>query len=584
MNTAESPESKSYVRFRPWRWAWLGWLLAIAFLVIGLPLFYRMPPWCDLTLYDLAARAIMTGGVHYRDVFDTNLPGFVWTLVLIRRTLGPGTEVVRLVDVCVVFSCCLLLVRLAMRAGADRAAIAWMVAGFIVFYPFTTEFCHAQRDVWMLLPALLAVTLRLNPSSGFWKSFGEGVLWGVAVWFKPHVLFPAVAVWLATGRRGFLGNLLGGSLVGAIGIVWLVRTGTWPYFVEVFAKWNPHYTEYLFAEIGWRSVSHWFHFAPWTFLQPLVVFLAVADLSHRRKWVARLPRWSYVAAADEHRASTRSVLAALYLGWLLQSFLLQRQFPYVHVPCTLIAFAIFAAHRWAAVPFGVVFLAITSAVAVYCENSPSARERTDRIERVFPWFWLAVPKHPLADVDRWREWPGCWSSLSEIENLRRQDRLASYPGYFAAIAFEEAHETAEWLKDRGATAADVICWHSSPHAVYLDLPGTPAFRFMHVDTPLIRQATYGYLREELLRNAVPRAKYVVADLCRAFVAAPPELERAWKRREPPLPPIALTAFPYNQSPVFRSGDGRGRYIVYELTRPVDVIEYDLPNGNIWGRK
>lgn len=586
MEPQPSSDARRRTRFRPWRWEWLGWLLAVAFLAVGLPLFLRMSPWCDLTLYDLAARAIMTGGVHYRDVFDTNLPGFVWSLSLIRRTLGPGTEVVRIVDLVVVFACCLLLVRLARRAGANRAAIAWFAAGAAVFYPFTTEFCHAQRDVWMLLPALLAVTIRLRESRTHPFAFGflEGILWGVAVWFKPHVLFPAVGVWLATGRRGFLANLLGGSLVGAMGILLLVRTGTWPYFVEVFAKWNPHYTEYLFAEIGWRSVSHWFHFAPWTFLQPLVVLLAVADLCRGRRWVARLPRWLHVPAGDERIASTRSALAALYLGWLLQSFLLQRQFPYVHVPCTLIAFAIFAAHRWAVVPFGILFLAISSSIAVYCENNPAARERTDRIERAFPWFWLAVPKHPLADLDRLREWPGCWESLSEIENLRRQDRLASYPGYFAAIAYEEAHETAAWLRGRGATAADVICWHSSPHAVYLDLPGTPAFRFMHVDTPLIRQATYGFLREELLRDAVPRAKYVVADLCRAFVAAPPELERAWKRHEPPLPPIAFTAFPYNQTPVFRSGDGRGRYVVYELTRPVDVVEYDLPNGNIWGRK
>ena len=44
-------------------------------------------PLCDLTLYDMAARSIMAGGVHYRDVFDTNLPGFVWLLVIVRRTL-----------------------------------------------------------------------------------------------------------------------------------------------------------------------------------------------------------------------------------------------------------------------------------------------------------------------------------------------------------------------------------------------------------------------------------------------------------------------------------------------------------------
>jgi hypothetical protein len=578
-------ESNRPVRWCPWRWEWLGWLLAVAFLAIGVPIFLRMPPWCDLTLYDLAARAIMTGGVHYRDVFDTNLPGFVWTLVLVRRTFGPGTEAVRLVDLAIVFACCLLLVRLARQAGADRRAIAWFAAGAALFYPFTTEFCHAQRDVWMLLPALVAVTVRLRESRSRRFAFGvlEGVLWGVAVWFKPHVLFPAVGVWLATGRRDFLANLLGGSLVGALGIAWLVRTGTWPHFVEVFTKWNPHYTEYLFAEIGWRAVSHWFHFAPWTYLQPLVVFLAIADLCRHRHWVAKLPRWLYRAPTTEHIGHVRAVLGALYLAWLLQSFLLQRQFPYVHVPGTLIAFALFAAHRWAVVPFGIAFLAVSSGIAWNFQGTPAGNSRVDRIERAFPWLWLAVPRHSLSVPERLELWPDCWRALDAAESRRRQDRLANYPDFFSSIGVDEAHEVAVWLRDRGATAADVIAWHSSPHAVYLDLPGTPAFRFMHADTPLIRRATYEYMRAELIA-AAPRTQYVVSDLCRTFVGAPPERVDDWQARSIVLPPGADRLFPYDQPVVFRSGGGRGRYVVHERTRPVERIEYDPPHESIWKRE
>ncbi len=597
MNIAESNRS---VRFCPWRWEWLGWLFAFVFLAVGLPLFYRMSPWCDLTLYDLAGRAIMSGGVHYRDIFDTNLPGFVWTLVLVRRTLGPSTEAVRLVDLAIVFASVALLYRFAKRCGADRPALAWFAAGVSVFYPFTTEFSHAQRDVWMLLPSLIAVALRMreNRPSPFRSGFVEGVIWGVAVWFKPHVLFPAAAVWLVTARRltpdrrwrstrsDFLGNLLGGSLMGALGIAWLAHTGTWPYFVEVFTKWNPHYTEYLFAEIGWRAYGHPYHFAPWTYLQPLVAFLAIADIAvaGSRRWPNRMPRWLYVPAVDGRARSVRAAVGALYLGWLLQSFVLQRQFPYVHVPSTLIAFAILAAHRWAAVPFGLAFLAFAAGFHVLCAYSPALMLRAERAERSFEWFWHAVPRHPITDPARLREWPGCWDELHGADYRRRQDRLGSYSDYFAGITFDEAHEVAVWLRDRGATAADVIGWHSSPHAVYLDLPGTPAFRFMHVDTPLIRPATYAYMKEELIRDAVPRAKYVVTDLCRTFVNAPPELASEWHRREPPLPPLAFTVFPYSGPAVFRSGNGRGRYVVHEMKNPVELTEYELPKGNIWGRK
>jgi hypothetical protein len=569
-----------------WRRAGPGWLLAVACLAAGLPLFLRMPPWCDLTLYDLAVRAVRGGGVHYRDVFDTNLPGFVWCLSLVRATFGPSVEAVRCVDLAIVLASAVLLARFARRAGADRAGIAWFAAGVALFYPFTTEFCHAQRDVWMLLPALLALAVRLRETPKHAFAFGvlEGALWGIAVWFKPHVLFPAVGVWLATGRRGFLPNLLGGTAVGAVGIAWLVRSGTWPYFAEVFGKWNPHYTEYLFAEIGWRAISHWFHFAPWTFLQPLVVLLAIADLARHRRWTQRLPRWLYIPPANESAGRVRAALGALYLAWLLQSFLLQRQFPYVHVPGTLIAFALFAAHRWAVVPFGLAYLACSTGLFLACERWPALGDRLKPVERAFPWLWLTVPKHPLADAPRWREWRGCWDALDGPDSLRRMDRLGSYPGYFPSIAFVEAREIAEWLKARGATAADVIAWHSSPHAVYLDLPGTPGFRFLHVDTPLIRRATYEYLKEELVRDAVPRARYVVGDLCRTFVAAPPERADDWMRESVELPPIAYTAFPYNQPEVYRSDRGRGRYVVYELRHPVTVTEYDLPGGNIWGRE
>lgn len=39
-------------------------------------------------MYDVAARNILRGGVHYRDVFDTNLPGIVWLMAAIRSAKG----------------------------------------------------------------------------------------------------------------------------------------------------------------------------------------------------------------------------------------------------------------------------------------------------------------------------------------------------------------------------------------------------------------------------------------------------------------------------------------------------------------
>ena len=82
---------------RPWRSVWLPRIITAALLVAGIPLFLRMPLWCDLTLYDLAARNLLEGGRHYVDVFDTNLPGFVWVLAGIRAVLGFSSFALRCV-------------------------------------------------------------------------------------------------------------------------------------------------------------------------------------------------------------------------------------------------------------------------------------------------------------------------------------------------------------------------------------------------------------------------------------------------------------------------------------------------------
>ncbi len=607
-------------RFLPWRWEWLGWTVAILLLVIGVPMFLRMPPWCDLTLYDMAARMMMTGGVHYRDVFDTNLPGFVWLLVGVRRVFGPSMEAVRAVDLCIVAATFMLLFCLAKWAGANRASLAWMTAGAAAFYPFTTEFNHAQRDVWMFLPAVAAVVVRLRrtPGHDFRKGFVEGLLWAMAVWIKPHVVVPAAAVWLFSARRltadgrwrstlpDFLGNLSAGVLLGAAGIVWLVGTGTWPDFVEVFTKWNNHYANYVFSEIGWRFLSHPFHFVPWMFFQPLAVVLSLADMA-AVNWGGRdrsprrtyLPSWLWTPAADPHQRRTRAMIGVLFLSWLFQSFVLQRQFPYAHVAETMLTFAIFAAHRWAVVPLCFVYLAVSSSIFQGYSYFLPLRERIDRLDKVIPNLWYYLPCHPLADGSRLARWPDCWKHLEGAAYNRRQDQLAllNFPGSFPSISVEEAGEVAAWLRDHGATADTVVCWHSSPHAVYLGLPGRPAFRFMHVDTPLISRETYAMMKKELIEDALPKAKYVVSDVYRFYVPVPNdspafrEMMTAGDDRLPLSFPVgAKRLFPCNQPAVFRSGGGHGRYIVHELKNPVGRIEYDpdvydaAENINFWTRE
>ena len=73
-----------------------------ALLTVGVPIFLAMGLWVDATLYDVGARTLMDGGVYYRDLFDTNLPGMVWLHVVVRALFGWSPQAIRAVDLVVV--------------------------------------------------------------------------------------------------------------------------------------------------------------------------------------------------------------------------------------------------------------------------------------------------------------------------------------------------------------------------------------------------------------------------------------------------------------------------------------------------
>lgn len=593
MSDPSSPPTAA--RFLPWRSARVGWLLTALLLLAGIPLFLRMPPWCDITLYDMAARAVMSGGVHYRDIFDTNLPGYVWLLVGVRRAFGPSIEAVRAVDLLIVGVSVWLLLGLTRKCGATQAGVAWMAAGVALLYPFSSEFNHCQRDVWMLLPALAAVRLRLARPVGdrpFRRGLLEGVLWGCAVWIKPHVVIPAAAVWLCSAdrvggsRRGtradFFGNIVGGLLVGTAGVGWLVGTGTWPHFWDVFTHWNGQYMQLVWLEFGLRAQDHLYYFVPWSFLHPFALYLAV-----RFVWPPRRPRW-FVPAEDDEQQRARVLLAALFIAWSAQAFLLQRRFHYAHVPETFLLMAVLTVQRWAVTPFVMGYLGLVAGMHAWADILPPVRERMNAISAAWEGFHSYTPRHPVTDPERWKWWAECWrADLKPREYAVLQDEVSLHYGFFASISMSEIQQLDEELKRLGAKDGEVLCWHDSPHAVYLPLGHRPRFRFMHVSTVLMgdpndSRTPYYRMRTEL-RSALPGTRFVVTDLKRHFLAAPPSTSGRTGELGPDLLPPAMTAwarqtFPFDQPAVFRTStpSGRpGRYLIHELKHPVGLIEYDV---------
>lgn len=506
--TTQTPHS---YHWRPWRPIAVPILLTILFLTAGVPLFLRTPLWCDITLYDLAARAVLTGGVHYRDVFDTNLPGYVWLLAVIRGTVGWSSEALRAVDLVVVVATLVLLDRFARRGGASRWARWWVAAGAAAFYPFTTEFVHAQRDVWLALPAVLAVYLRVRRAAAdgdgtlrggaFVAGFTEGVCWALAVWIKPHVVTVAAPVWLLTARRlacrherpwralaaDLLGNVAGGGLVGALGVLQLVTSGTWPHFWTVMTEWNPAYSKKAFLELADRAQRQLYWFPPWSWFLPLSALLAALAVLDARPWSGRfrdgevspggwvlrnlvtvllmavlfpyrlavlfaidplapfVPAWvwafgrwtarTFLDATGSDRARyVRGGLGALYLAWVAQAFVLQRGFHYVHVTEVFLMLALWAAHRWCLPALVLAWVAVTSAVVLFAgEPSKPGEPGTrlaDAVERFEvdvvgrrDWYNYYFVLHPVLERDRMRWWAACFRP-----DLTAAERLARTDG------------------------------------------------------------------------------------------------------------------------------------------------------------
>jgi hypothetical protein len=617
MATPGTPPVPAEPRWLPWRSAALGWAVVALALVGGVPLFLCMPPWNDVTLHDMAVRSMLRGGVHYRDVFDTNLPGIDWSMAGVRRLFGWSYEALRAVDLVVIAAELVLLLGWVRRAGGTGYSVAWLAAAAALFYPFTSEFNHVQRDPWLLLPALVATRLRLvrvsepNPPTpfpereggesplprrgrglgeGFWYSVLEGVAWGAAVWVKPHVLVPAFAVWAVSavliarreGGRGVwldLGGLvLGGLLAGAAGVAWLVGTGAWPHFLDVFLNWNPGYLADVLPATGHRLAYTTWCFRPWSLLHVAALPLAVLALLEARAWSRRPggPRrvwgepWLYAPAETESTASARALLAAFYLGWFAESVFLQKGFEYVQVPLLLLAMAVVATHRWV---FGFVYL-LWFAVVTLVWNVPALAKPAWELDRELgkqQFQAIRLERHPLTNPAVVGLWPRCWCEGGSPE-LR--DKLGQYTDVFCGTNWEELDDVARFLKtvDPPLGPGELNCWHDSTHPLYLMLDLDPATRYMHYGTAFGIRKQAGRIAGEV---AASRQRYVVSDLMRM----------TWYRGEAYAPgaggdPLKLPAwfpvsqrdkFPWNQPIRFRSG----RYLVHEVVNPLGVI--DIPD-------
>ncbi|MEQ9407130.1 MAG: hypothetical protein RIK87_05365 [Fuerstiella sp.] len=489
-----------------------GWLLAgiVALLVVVGPLFVCMPVNSDSALFDVQADRLLHGGILYRDIVEPNLPGVVWIHTAVRSLLGWSSEALRTADL-LIFGC-MLAVFCRLLCSVRQALLFCLAA--LLFYLSCNEWCHCQRDTWMLLPVAAAVLLRVGRKRqkhvdradsdlpepavrrALLSAVAEGFCWGCAVWIKPHVAVPALTLIVvdlmrrggradgthahgthADGIRDAAAVVFGGLLAGLPGILWLVLSDTWPHFLEMMLEWNP---EYLQAGRSRQSLDRWVlmfrRFYPWWCVHLVAVPLALRTL---KAALTTSSRPSASAAHDDSNAAFGPAnseafvsIAALYLGWLVQSLALQHAMDYIHVPGILLGLMILASwYRDPAVgPRGALAAAF---------------------------LLLAVLASPILRVERLKMWPQCVTAGSSTE-VRATLAHGNFPQW------KDLSQVADFLRRQQVTDGELTCLNVHSVHLFRELDVQPATRYWCVRILQELFPTRAALIEDTVRNSGTR--------------------------------------------------------------------------------
>jgi len=541
--------------------AFLPMLLLAVLGIVAVPTFVRMPLTNDAETYDLQADIVRRGGVLYRDALEPNLPGVVWVHLAVRSAMGESSEALKIFDLLVFAGILVLAARLVTLAGGSRRTAAWTVLGLAGFYLSQSEWNHCQRDVWMLFPALAAINWRvetrhrgrtLSPVSRFWCAVLEGAVWGCGVWLKPYLAVPAAAVWIISQLMAwdwksmfaeFAGLLCGGIAVGTAGIGWMLYSGCWPYFLDTALHWNREY--FAAGRAHWtldRFVPMALRFFPWfglhLFAVPLVISTCFKALTNRETDVSDGLRFR-----DSSRTPVViALVAAAYIGWLVQSFTFQHLFDYIHAPGLLLAILLLAAWSVAAAARPVVVrCAWLSLAAVAAFWSPCLQPA--RLSQ-----WSACVRGPVT--------PALRDRLSHFFNPKRQD-LA---------------RVAEFLEKQGVSGRDVCFFNSDFVGMYRQMGLLPPTRYTYFyETVRFLPSHHDDVLKEL--SASPH-RFVVTDVLTTGIT-PDKMDRLGP--DGPLedakaqPKSWTRGYPWIYPAVFRAGT----YLVHRIDGPINALSLPI---------
>jgi hypothetical protein len=530
----------------------VGSVLLVIVLLAWMPLFICMPPWVDNTWYDLCARTVLRGDVLYREIFWHGLPGMVWLQTAVRVIAGWSNEALRSFDLLVLAGIVCLLCWRMLPWPVHWPARIWTALILCIFYFSTSEWCHCQPDMWMLLPALVAADLRQRQVSSILEAGGqranlglsliEGICWGAGCLIKPFVAVPAAFVWLASlieiwpagrnPRKVFFAQsgsmILGGVLTAGLAAGWLVQSGNWPYFLDsVLGGYGAEYfRRSATLRERFETLATWLW--PWSIVHLLALpfaMVAVSRLGNRFN-----TQWLSLGLPPR-------LFAVFYLGWFLQGSFLQQHYMYHVVPSILLGLTVLAANRWL---------------------------RTGVVVASLMWTLMC---HPLLAPSRSALWVPCWRQGS---TPAIRDQLSLEPINPVAPDWQKLEEVKAFLTAQGVRDREVTCYGLSTVHLYKEMDLRPSTRYILVSAlVLLFPSHQGEICKAMYTSP---QRFVVGDLWQLhqnkLIA-----EDNWPA-EPfgiPLTEKQKTFFPWTEKPVARFG----RYVVYQV-RPEHRLQFFRP--------
>ncbi|UQA64055.1 glycosyltransferase family 39 protein [Polyangium aurulentum] len=252
---------------------------AIAFLLLQLLTFGHGR---DQGIYTMVARAVLDGGMPYRDAWDFKPPGIFLIYALARALFGAAPWGIRVLEAAGLVAMSFGLVRLA-RVWWGDGRIGLVGAAIAVLVHVQLDFWHtAQPESFAGMLTIAALTLaprpgkdgRLHPDATPLGAYvAAGALFGFAGLLKPPLAGGAVVVmlvpaWAAlraspeSGPRASLFSALraalrpglallaGGALPFVVCLAWFAAKGALGDLHRVLFVFTPHYTA-----LGWEGSS-----------------------------------------------------------------------------------------------------------------------------------------------------------------------------------------------------------------------------------------------------------------------------------------------------------------------------------------